>query len=871
MIINFLHIKGKYRLLFFIFLLHYLGWNAYSSTISENTQNSEGITMKKKTHFLNEFNYKSYRTNGNQVIINTNGSPKIRIDLCYPDVARIWVDPVGVFQKEPSYAVVPESWPDVNYTVSDKNTYLRILTSDLSIRVYKSPLHIMFYTPDDQTPISGERDTGGIGWSEDGGVFLYHQMSPEEHFYGLGEDNQAMLGTLDRRSTSRDMVTGQRMTRGCVTADIPVTFFMSTGNLGHGYGMFVDNSFRMEFNMGKESNDYYYWKAEGGDLLYYFMNGPSLKKVLNRYTLLTGRPSLLPLWALGYIQSKCTFYTWDELDDVINNLRKRQIPMDAMVFDADWPEHLQDFQWNQRWHGMSPEKISHYRTEGVKFILSTSGPMIKKDSPNYKDGLKKGIFATDGKGNTVTCGYYGGDLMDFTNPAMKQWLWPQLKPLYDEGIRGWWLDLTEPEGDPPQTVYKGGPRAKIHNVFSLLNSKAYYEMQTEYDPNTRPFILTRTGTAGIQKYGAVIWTGDIYSDYETLQAHCPEALNSTLSGIAAWTNDCGGFVYGLYKNDIHSHGLLYERWMQFSCFTPITRAHHVGPAAPYMFGDFVEAGCKHYLQLRYRLLPYIYSYARETYLTGSPIMQPLVFEYQDDPAVVNLKDEYLFGRELLVGPVFTEGTYVRKMYFPKGKWVDYDFGYEYEGNQSYVVSAPQNRIPVFVKSGAIIPMAPLMQYTDEKPWDPITFDIYPEGSSKFTLYQDDGKTMDFSTKNKFTQTDIQCEAKQDQNIDVTISQSNKLFVPDQYAFIFHLLSNPTTLQVDGKTLPYFSTKTRFDEGKEGWFWDGSFLKLYAKFSTGPKLFYNINIELDGKKLSRPAPPQLSLDSSEKSSPIGKQN
>lgn len=829
--------------------------------------------MMPKSNLFAHHEFQRYETNGNQIIIHTSRSPKIRLDVCFSDTIRVWADQKGEFSKKRSYAVEEEDWNLIDFEIEDWITYIRIVTSHLSVRVYKNPLRIEFYQPDNSTLITGERETGGMGWDEDGSVFMYNQLAKDEHFYGLGEDNEAYLGNLDRRGTSRDMITGQKISEGSVTADIPVTFFMSTNESGHGYGMFVDNTYRMEFNMGKESDDYYFWKAEGGELLYYFMNGPSFSSIINRYTLLTGRPSMTPLWVLGYIQSKCTFYNWDEIDDVIQTLREKQFPMDVMVIDADWPEHMVNFEWHSRWKGMSEERIARYRAEGVKFMISTSGPMIKKDSSNYKDGVQNGIFATDGEGNTLTCGWYGGELMDYTAPNIKEWMWPQLKPLYDAGVRAWWLDLTEPEGEPLQTVYQGGPRAEIHNIYSMLNTKAYYEMTKAYAPNSRPFILTRTGTAGIQKYGAAVWTGDVYCDYATFAAHCPEALNSTMSGITAWTSDSGGFISStyrnedghhihLYKNDVTSQALLYERWMQFSCFTPITRAHHVGPSTPFNFGELVEAGCRHYLQLRYRLLPYIYSYAWETHKTGSSIMRALVFEYQKDPKVMNIKDQYLFGRELMVAPVLTENTTARTVYFPEGTWIDYDYGYEYEGGKEYTVYAPQNRIPVFVKKGSIIPMAQPMLYTDEKSWDPITFDIYPAESSSFKMYCDDGETMEFEEDLSYTETEIRCESFADKQLSIDVTESNKRFVPSQYAFAVHLNQLPTEVSAMGNPLDQLPSHSRFKEAGQGWWWDKNSFTLHIKIVNDPGLKSYVTVMLDANKLYRMAPPEIQFVPSE---------
>ena len=704
----------------------------------------------------------SYIKEGNEIVL-TSGKVKLRVDLVSSDVVRIWL--AEEHKKDPSFAVERESWDKVSYTIDDTPNILKIKTKDLSIRINKSSLSVDFYQEDDKTPIS-LGDTSHEGWSS-GSPYVYRELKDSEHFYGLGQDNKEYLGVLDRRGTVRTLWTGQKISRGRVTADIPIPFFLSTGGEGGGYGMFFDNSYYTEFDLGNTSPTYYSWKAKGGEVLYYFFKGPEFKTILDRYTALTGRPSMPNPWTLGFIQSKCAYQTWDEIDTVVKTMRAKDIPLTGMAIDFDWAEQLQNYKWHPRWGGQSPERLKGYAQQGIKFLLSQSGPMIQKTSSIYQEGLARGVFATDGKGNTVTCGYYDGDLLDFTSPNIEDWLWSHISHLYDEGIGGWWLDLTEPEGEPPQTMYQGGAAAKIHNVFSLLSSKAYYNMQTKYDLNARPFILTRTGFAGIQKYGVAMWTGDVYSDYETFAAQIPALLNSGMSGVPYWTNDSGGFLEGYYKDNLVDHGLLYERWLQFSVFSPITRAHHVGLSEPYNFSPEVEAGARKYLKMRASLLPYIYSYLWETHKTGMPLVRPLILEYQKDPNVINIKDEFLFGKYLLVAPIITEKTYSRSVYLPEGTWFSLEDDVEYQGG-TYLLKADQHTILVFVKAGAIIPRA---QGED------LTVDIYPtQEESKFTLYQDDESLIP-----KFTETEIKVTKEK-----IEIHQSNNLFRPKSYLIRKHL-------------------------------------------------------------------------------------
>lgn len=797
--------------------------------------------IESKRMYLRDYSYRSHSLDSGILTVTTTGRAGIQILMCASGTFRVFIDPEGSFRKEASYAVENESFDYSEYTVEDGPDELFVRSGSCSLRITKFPLSLAFLGPDGFI-LNEEYKDFGFGWQEDGTVFAYFKLRGDEHFYGLGQSNQEYLGRLDRRGSRRDMITGQCISRGCVTADLPVTFFLSTGHENHGYGMFFDNSWHCEFDMGKESDDYYSYTAEGGELLFYFINGPEFSKILKGYTELTGRPSLPPLWALGYIQSKCTYYCWDDLDEAIGLLREKGIPMDCMVIDAGWSEDMINFKFDSRFEGKSAERIAEHTAEnGVKFMLSTAGPMIKKDSSNFESGLKAGIFATDGKGNTVTCGWYGGELMDFTAPNMKSWLAPQLKPLHDMGIKAWWLDLIEPEGEPLQTHYHGGPRGKIHNAYALLNTKLYYEILKEFDPDSRPFILGRTATAGIQKYGAATWTGDVYSRYDTLEAHCAEALGAAMSGLPAWTCDTSGFISAendpaldlgsqLYKNDEAAQGLLYERWLQFSCFTPITRSHHVGPCEPYAHTGLGESSAAHYLKLRYRLLPYIYSYAKRAQDTGISIMRPLIYHYQEDEGVWDRKDEYLFGEELLVAPVLTENTTARKVYFPAGTWIDYDYGYEYEGGTEAVVYAPQNRIPVFVKKGSILPMAPEMRYSDERPWDVITLDIYPAkaGPASFLSWLDDGRTTAYE-RGEFTTVSYTLTQPEEHLLLLRIEESNRKFVPERYELCVHMDRAPVAV----RGLTRYSHRSRLRSAGEGWFFDRIHNILYVLLPNTP--------------------------------------
>lgn len=785
--------------------------------------------------------YSFFTDNGAEVIISYISEKTVRVAVRF--------DKSEEFDK--SYAIEGIHYGNVNTSLKDDGNFYTISAECISVRIHKVDSKIEYIG--NGNIITSVKEIG----RDDKQVYCIHSMTENEHFYGLGEDNDAYLGNMDRRGTSRELVTGQRINIGHVTADIPVSFFMSTGE-NTPYGIFIDSSYRMNLDMGKTDPDEYSWYADGGSFVYYLFDGDNFGDILNEYTNLTGRPSLPPLWALGYIQCKCSYWCWDEIDEIIDTLKEKNVPLDCMVFDFDWAEDFHNFKWNKRWNGLSPQKISEYRKDGLHFMVSNAGPMIRKDSEVFQSALDAGILVKDKDGNTVTCGHYGGELMDFTNPDMKNWIKEKLENLLDEGVESWWLDLTEPEGDPDGTQYHDGDKAKVHNIFSIMNSKLYNEITLEHNPEKRPFILTRTGTAGIQKYNVSIWSGDVFSDYKTFAAHIPEALNTTMSGIPLWTSDSGGFISStsnsmdnrnMYKNDVASHSALYERWLQFAAFCPIMRVHHAGQSSPFVFGEMLTNSVAHYVRLRYRLIPYIYSYSFLTHITGEPIMRALVFDYTNDNNVLDIRDEFLFGKEILVAPVIEERVTERTVYFPEGEWYDWDYGYRYEGGKSYTVYAPQNRIPVFVKGGSIIPMAEQAYNTRDIDRKKVNLIIYPKDTCSFKLFADDGNSYEFE-ENKFTETLIECIEENSSHTKINITNSNTLYSPEEYSFEIHVNAQPVKVAYGNTELTNFGYKYLLKNIETGWYYDEFNSVLYIKIKSNAEKLDELVI-LHGAAIRKP--------------------
>jgi alpha-glucosidase len=778
-----------------------------------------------------------------------SAGPTVQLSFITPTMARVRIAPSGDLAPNPSVSVDGLHPPLTDTRVVDRGSYLLVQNVGLSLRIDKQHLRVDAYDASNQQPISLESPADGVTWDDaTGAVSASRVLDPAEHLYGLGQDN-ANHGMLDRRGSEREMWTGQQIRSGNVTASYPVPFYLSTGIAGRGYGCFVDNPWHLNFDLGKAQPDRLSWTAPGGGVDYYLINGPSFASIIDQYTQLTGRPSMLPVWALGFWQSRCFFQSFADIDHSVTRLQHDGVPIDVAVVDSAWSQKDMDFKWSDQFLGdrTAADWIAEFHRRGLHVILSTKGPMIKADSDNYADAMAHGLFATDGHGQPMVAGYYGGDLMDVTSPNFAPWLATQLRPLTRDGIDGWWLDLNEPEGEPPQAVYHAGKSADIHNTFSTRNNKAYYDYCRDDAHEDRPVILGRAATAGTQRYSGIVWTGDINSDWPTFQAHLPELQNAGMSGLPYWTNDSGGFLSGFLHNDRYgAHAELYQRWFEFTCFAPIARAHKAGPSEPYEFGPAVEATAKHYLQLRYRLMPYLYTAMHTAATTGLPIDRALVLADQNDAGSQTARNEFLFGPDILVAPVIEPGATACSVYFPPGQWIGLEDGFAYPGGQTTVVAAPRDKLPLFVRAGAILPEAPPMTDTEQKPWDPLTLEVWPDRAAAATLYQDDEHSADYA-RGQFTTTTIRCTQAASGQLTLSIAPSNALFGPQTWNARLHLTRVPAGVMLDGRALA----------APADWSWDEAAATLSARIA-GEHAAHTVVVTLTDQTRPRPVPPHLEL-------------
>ncbi|MBN2534159.1 MAG: hypothetical protein JXB88_14815 [Spirochaetales bacterium] len=537
-------------------------------------------------------------------------------------------------------------------------------------------------------------------------------------------------------------------------------FMIGLRNDGFAHGIFFDNSGYSCFRLGRtKASTKAFYAAKEGPLCYYVIGGPTLKDVVRNFTHLTGRYSLPPRWVLGHHHSRWIDNESEEkIMKLASGFRKHKVPCDVLHIDIGHMRGFRCFTWDPETFPRPEEMVQALHTEKFKVVV-IADPGIKKDLeyPVYKKGMDEGYFCTDGKGDI-----YHGDVwpgkcgfVDFSNPGARRW-WGSLFEFYTKtGIDGFWNDMNEPSlffnherTLPDAIVHKGGDdippitHSRLHNSYGLLMAKATAAGIDGLKPGMRRFVFCRSSFAGIQHYAST-WTGDNTSNWIHLRLSIPMLLNMGLSGQTMTGPDIGGF----WKDTTPE---LMIRWMQIGAFYPFCRNHTSNNTIPqevWELGKNVLDITKQYLAIRYMLLPYLYTYLRESCETGIPLMRPLFLEYPSDPCCLDpdiCETEFLAGPFFLIAPVLTPGAKSRKVYLPRGdRWVDFRTHQYYEGGKTYDYKTPLEIMPFFVKAGAVVPMAPPGLVTDEMVNKEVIFSVYEATKISGILYIDDGQSLKY--------------------------------------------------------------------------------------------------------------------------------
>lgn len=528
----------------------------------------------------------------------------------------------------------------------------------------------------------------------------------------------------------------------------------------------------------QDQNSFAFDSEAGRRVDYYFVYGQNMDEVISGYRELTGKAQIVPKWAMGFWQSRERYKTQEELMTAIAEFRKRRIPIDNIVLDwSYWREKewgSQDFD-EKRFPDPQQMIDDLHKKYNAKIMISV-WPKFYEGIPAYSYFNEKGWLykrnIADRQRDWIGQGYTS-TFYDAFNKEAREGFWKLIHDkLYTKKIDAWWMDASEPdilsnvspdrrkEQMSPTAI---GTAAEFLNAYPLQNAKGIYEGQRGADSNRRVYLLTRSGYSGSQRYAATIWSGDIASRWEDMKAQISAGLNFSLSGLPYWTMDVGGFsVEKRFEKpstaDLEEWRELLTRWHQFGTFVPIFRSHGQFPVRE-MYNTAPQdhtayKSMVYYNQLRYRLLPYIYTLAGEAYYRNGTIMRALVFDFGNDSKVKDIGDQYMFGPSLLINPVYQYKAMSRTVYLPAGQgWYDLYTGVFAEGGQTIIAAADYERMPVFVKAGAIVPAGPMLQYTGEKPADPITLYVYEGKDGHFSLYEDEGTNYDYE-KGQYAQIEM---------------------------------------------------------------------------------------------------------------------
>ena len=659
---------------------------------------------------------------------------------------------------------------------------------------------------------------------------LTRPLASEERIYGLGE----RTGSMDKRGQAFpvwNIDPHKGHDEHTVNMYTSIPFYLGlTVDDGRVYGVLIDHTGRVEMDIGKTNEAQVSMTVQGDSLIAYFFAGPTPADVMMQYTELTGRMPLPPRWAIGYHQCRWGYMNEQEVQQVAAEMRKRNHPCDAIWLDIDYMNGYRDFTWDAE-RFPRPEQLTEYlHAQGMR-LVTIIDPGVKIDEKYfvYQQGMEEDYFCRYKDGELFEGNVWPGACVfpDFSESRVRTWWGNLYQGLLDQGVEGVWNDMNEPAltnmmivdepvpalesntmpdnvlhragGDQPEGP--DGPPVLhkfFHNAYGMEMARASYEGLQRLWPGSRPFVLTRSGTGGVQRYAA-IWTGDNWSRWEDILMAIPMCLNIGMSGIAFVGVDIGGFWEAC-------NGELLVRFAQLGALLPFCRNHSAKDnpdQEPWTFGEPFESAYRTAIETRYRLLPYLYSLFHQAATSGAPVIRPLYYHYPQDEQAVSVEDEFLVGDTLLSAPIYEEGVISKSVYLPAGIWLDYWSGAEYPGAGWSDIEASLEHWPLFIRGNSILPSGPVMQFTGQYPTDPLTFTCYMaiDGLASYTLYEDDGSTLTYQS-GTFAQTSISCRVLED-FVTVEIEEQFNNYRPqrEEYEIIIH---------VGGRTL---QQKVKAGQGK----------------------------------------------------------
>ena len=654
---------------------------------------------------------------------------QLRVDVVRDDVVRLTISRGGVFDEAPTFAVHVDPLAEpVEVTVERGDGVVRVRTAGLVVTLHLDPFRLDVHRPDGSPVVETAQDEQGRWWpyaTLNDAWTVRRRCAVGDAVHGLGEKggpgnrrgrefvlwNTDVLdpaGTAEfRAGRAPDDPRADMTSPEFDPYYVSIPFFHHQRADGRVAASFVDDGYRGHYDFAEPTD--YRIAFEGGQYTEYVFAGPGLPAVLEAYTALTGRTSPPPLWALGYHQ--CRYHVYDQatVEEIGQRHRDEQIPCDALWLDIEHMDGYRVFTWDRELFPDPAAMLDRLRDQGYR-VVTIVDPGVKRDPGYavYDEAVELGVLCRTEGGDTYVGQVWPGDTVfpDFVTPEARAWWGRRNAEHVQSGLAGIWNDMNEPATGviAPQAMRFDRGRdshERWHNSYALLMAMGTVSGLQDAMPELRTFVLSRAGSAGIQRYAAN-WMGDNQSRWDHLQVMVPMANGLGLSGQAFVGADVGGF-FG------DSTGELFLRWLQAGVLTPFCRNHTMlGTVDQYAWawGDAVRDAVRDAVQLRYRLMPYLYAAFLRAAETGAPVQRPLVFDHQYDPVVRSLDDEFLLGADLLVAPVLAPGTTSRQVYLPAGTWFDWHTDEALAGSRWVVAPTPMDRIPLYARGGAVVPMWP---------------------------------------------------------------------------------------------------------------------------------------------------------------------
>jgi len=807
------------------------------NTSVEETERKSDITHRRQPDKIT-----SYQRENQQVVFRSENGIELRITVHTPEIFQLKYVFEGDQPTDFSYAIDPNFNPDrADYLFNKSENYFYITTSALQCRISRENMKVDFLDSEGQLICKDKqgfsrRDTLMKGITE---VKVSKEAPEDTTYFGLGD--KVSNGNLRSNKFENWNTDSYAYERGDDPLYRSIPFYTAVTD-GKAYGIFLDNTYRSFFDFDSKEDNTTSFSAAGGTMNYYFIYGPELTTVTERYTQLTGTPELPPMWALGYHQCRWSYFPESRVKELAQDFRDKQIPCDALYLDIDYMDDYRVFTWNNERFPDPKKMINDLKEQGFETIVMIDpGIKVDDDYEVYRQGLENDYF----------CKRPDGDLMigpvwppktvfpDYTNPEVRNW-WADLYQdlMNQKGVSGVWNDMNEPAvfevekktfPDDIRHHFDGHPAShkKAHNIYGMQMARASYQGIKKHNKAKRPFLLTRANFAGGQRYAA-LWTGDNIANWDHLRLANEQCQRLSISGFSFVGTDIGGFVKDPSPE-------LFSRWLQLSVFHPLFRNHTMGykmegaaavkedqveqkkkesnsDQEPWTFGSRYTDINRSAIELRYRLLHYLYTAFKKYVQHGTPILRPLAYYDQSDPESLSNIDEFLFGDQILVSPVLHHKKRTVDTYFPEGVWYDFRTNKTYEGPSEHKIDAPLEEIPFFVKAGTVLPLREVMQYTRERDQELLELNVYYSSSvTESELYEDGEEGYDY-TNGVYRQTNFRLQPDPNNQRLTLEAQHTGSYIPSYQKVKLNIIGlpyEPNQISVDGQQVTFSESEDAY--------------------------------------------------------------